>query len=240
MKARARRKNIHQSALPAKGMLLLNLSLFIMLLAFFIVMNAISSWDKKRYQPILKSLDLTFSISALRDGTKPSMIGAEDHATGEGDTVERIDALFNAQITGFKATKSSVNGTMHAEIPLDEFDRAMRAANQVDLTKVKSVTGLQTYFLPTLVSLMQAEAKEQPYRLDIIMHTKDEPPLLINSDPRQLNEAIKNISAYADLLEEAGMKPQLISVGLQKGETDRVDLYFRPQFMPVPAVQGAP
>ncbi len=224
----ARRRYIDLSALPAKGMLLMNLSLFIMLLAFFIVMNALSTYEEVYYRPVVKSLEDTFATGVFREGNAPSETPARARSIGEGSVIERIDALFNAQIVGFDMTHSPRAGILYVTVPLEEFDRAVTAANQVDLTRVKSVTGLQTYFLPTLVSILKADEEGRPYRMDIILHTKDTPPLLVNSDPRALSAVMKQAGAYAARLEKAGMAQRLLSIGVQKGDPQSVELYFRP------------
>lgn len=222
----ARRRS--QDTPPQGGTLLLNLSLFLMLLSFFIVLNNVSSFEESKYQPILQSLRTTFAANALsRDGTGPSVSSDPMQSINEGETSERIDALFRAQITGFKAGKAG-SGVMTVVLPLEEFDRALTSPDQIDVTRMEYGGGLQTFFVPTLVSLVRAQEQGTPYRMDMVFHTNDPPALLYNSDPRVLETQRRQSAAYADTLEKAGLPADLLGVGLMQGDPATVTLVFRP------------
>lgn len=225
MRERRRRLISEESA---GGAILLNLSLFLMLLAFFIVLNGISSFDEMRYKPIVESLITTFAVSPDRGDLAPSVTPDPARSINEGSAVERIEALFNAQITGFDATSSIRGGIMHVEVPLEEFDRAMRMPGQIDLTKAERVTGLQTFFVPTLVSLLREAEKGRPYRLDILMQTADSPALLYNSDPLVLRERMNVAGDYALLLQQQGLPASLLGIGVREGDPENVALFFQP------------
>lgn len=223
----------NSSALP-----LLNLSLFLMLLAFFIVLNGISSFEEARFHPIIKNLQMTFSSAVLQEGEAPSVTPSNIKSIHEGQTLDRIDALFNAQITGFEATQSVSSGGMQVDMTLEEFDRAMTMVGQVDLTKTKTVTGLQTYFVPTLVSLLHEAEAGRPYRLNIFMHTRDNPALLFNSDPAALKDTMRRAASYANILEKAGLTQPLINIGIMQGDPQKVTLSFRRHMRYMPADRG--
>ncbi len=217
--------------LITKAILLMNLSMFFMLLAFFIALNGMSITNNQRYQSVVDSVVDAFSVTIVPDGTGLGFSSApsSERSFLEGETLARIDGLFNAQITGFKADTSR-NGVMHIAVPLEELDRALRAADQVDLTQVKNVSGLQTYFLPTLVSFLKSPPPpDAAYRLDIILNSKDNPALLVNSDPAVLNDVMGQAADYAELFEKAGLAPAQLNIGVVQGDPKRADIYFRPQ-----------
>ncbi len=223
-RSRRRMQNEPPSGQPV---ILLNLSLFLMLLAFFIVLNSVSSFNESKLQPILRNLQLTFSTGLPSDGDGASDDLSPEQAINQGSTAERIDALFSAQISGMEV-KPGARGVMMMEMPLEELDRAMTTAGQVDLTKIKSASGLQTYFLPTLVSLMRAAEQGTPYRLDLFLHIRDNPAVLENSDPRALREMERRAAGYAALLVKAGLPPEQLNIGIRRDDPDKASLYFRP------------
>ncbi len=130
-RSRRRMQNEPPSGQPV---ILLNLSLFLMLLAFFIVLNSVSSFNESKLQPILRNLQLTFSTGLPSDGDGASDDLSPEQAINQGSTAERIDALFSAQISGMEV-KPGARGVMMMEMPLEELDRAMTTAGQGDLTK---------------------------------------------------------------------------------------------------------
>lgn len=221
-----RRRQLHQP--PANSTVLLNLSLFLMLLAFFIVLNGMSSFEEMRYKPIMESLASTFSSATQREDSAPSVTPNPVKSINEGSAVDRLDALFNAQITGAKVTSSSRAGVMHVELPLEEFDQAMTRPGQVDLTQVDKITGLQTYFLPTLVSLMKEAEQGRPYRVDIIVHTQGSPAGVYNTNPAGYSALVITVAGYAALLEKQGLSKDLLSIGVSEGSRDKIEMFFRP------------
>lgn len=224
---RAARRRLQESS-PQGATPLLNLSLFLMLLAFFIVLNSVSSFDESKYRPIIENLQTTFSTSLKAIDTAPSVTPALEQSINEGETIDRIEALFNAQITGFTAEKSGSRGIMVVDVPLEEFDRAMTTAGQIDLTQTQRTGSLQTYFMPTLISLLRAPAQGAAYRMDMILHSRDNPALLYNSDPRALEAVQETAGGYAALLEQSGLAPALLGIGIKQGDPAFVTLYFRP------------
>ena len=85
-----RRRRIEDSG-SGKSVQLLSLALFIMLLAFFIVLNAVSTFEPNKVEPIIGSLESTFSTSTSqvaqrRPSVRPSEV-TEDFK-GEGSTTK--------------------------------------------------------------------------------------------------------------------------------------------------------
>lgn len=211
------------------GAHLLNLSLFLMLLAFFIVLNSVSSFDESKYRPILENLQMTFAstVQPSRE-TATSVTPNPLQSINEGETIDRIEALFNAQISGFSATKSGSRGVMVVRVSLEEFDRAVTSPGQIDVTRTQSAGTLQTFFVPTLISLIQAKESGAPYRMDMIFHTADSPALLYNSDPRALEEARRQAALYAGILERAGLDADVMGLAIMQGDPQFLTLSFRP------------
>jgi len=221
-----RRRNTSQTGAGAPTQLL-NLSLFIMLLAFFIVLNALSSFEEVKSRPVMESLDQAFSSKIVKRDVLPSTVPDPVKSINEGDTVDRLDALFNAQISAFEATKSKSRGIMHVKLPVEEFSKAIMAVGQDDLTETKTITASKKFFLPTLISILKSSEAGAPYRMDVVVHVSENPANMQNLQPAEMDRIINRVGQFSRKLEEAGMPQNLLSIGLQKGPEDEVELFFR-------------
>ncbi|NCO02797.1 MAG: hypothetical protein GW903_01235 [Alphaproteobacteria bacterium] len=226
-KLRRRRRNDVENNTIKTGQLM-NLSLFIMLLAFFIVLNAMSSYEPNLAEPIIKSLDNTFSTDAVKKDAAPSVKEDPVQSVNEGDIFDRIDALFTAQIVSYKKTISSNRGEMMLELPLEKFSQGVMAAGQKDLTTMSTARNVRGNFLvPTLVSIIKSEQRDITYRMDIMMHVSDNPANLQNQNPTKIAAVMRRGSALAQKLEQGGFSQKLINIGLKKGDEKMVELVFR-------------
>lgn len=235
--SRRRRRRISAEGANGNSLTLMNLSLFIMLLAFFIVLNAISSFEEVKKYPVVESVKLAFSTDAIREDVKPSVAPDEQQSIHQGDTIERIDALFESQISSYDAVKNERQGVMQIELPLEVFVTAVMTIGQEDLLAARPGTLVKgkKFFLPTLVSILKSDQQGVPYRMDMIMHVKENPAMLQNRDPKSMEKILGRGAELAMQLEKSGLKQRMISVALSKGDPDKIDLVFRPHepFTPV-------
>ncbi|MGH1399268.1 MAG: hypothetical protein ACRBCT_08655 [Alphaproteobacteria bacterium] len=200
----------------------LALSLFIMLLSFFIILNGTADFEDTKSRPVLNSIALAFSDREVKEETfKPNTVESAEKSVREGSTLDKIQGVFQSHITGYEVTKNRLGTEMHIRMPIPRFERAV-------LTPLASET-LQTDegFLPTLVSLIQTRESKNPYRMDMVMNMDAEPAKMALESPQSLKNSIKIAAAFTDALERAGMERKLISTGLEKGEVGFIDLYFR-------------
>ena len=103
------------------------LALFIMMLAFFIVLNAISSYEEEKYRPAMASLEQAFGSNLLNRDLRPAVRKSADNSIHEGDTLDKLEALFNAHITGVEMDIDKNKGVLHARLPLGKFSSAVMA-----------------------------------------------------------------------------------------------------------------
>lgn len=230
-----RRRNSEQGSNSNAGMLM-NLSLFIMLLAFFIVLNSLSSYEEHLVGNVVKSLDVTFSKDPQKEDIAPSVTEAPVHSVNEGDTFERIDALFQSQIISYKKTISSNRGHMIIKLPLEKFSKAVLAAGQKDLTKARITRNPRGNFLiPTLVSILKSDEKGVTYRMNILLKTVENPAKFQNQNPSAMNSLMLRGSKLVQALEKGGFPQKLLNIGIEQGNPEMVELVFQPHipFSPV-------
>lgn len=206
------------------------LSLFIMLLSFFIILNSISDFEETKARPILSSLDMAFSSSAIdRDENASVSQQQQQESTKEGDTLDKIEGLFNAQIKSFSLQKNRLGTEMYVRMSVEEFEKFLGINSAGDLFVDNSMLD---GFTGTLVSLIQTAESEIPYRMDMVLNIGGNPSSLQNEQPEKTRSALKQVSAYSKVLEDNGMPIQFISAGLGADEQDTVELMFR-RYVPV-------
>lgn len=218
-----RRKSIRTESAGGIGGHLLGLSLFVMLLAFFIVLNSMSDFDEAKVEPTRQSLEETFAAKlASEDTLRMVNIQAEERALGQGQTLERIKALFTDNIAGTKTITSTQRGVMYMRLPRSEFDRivtTMEAGNKPDIVKP---------LLGTFVSILRTDGRGIPYRVDITYNLDRNPGRIANREPKKMQSLVKDAAATAQALEKAGLPANLMTIGLKKGDPQYVELMFTP------------
>lgn len=208
----------------------LSLSLFIMLLSFFIILNTMASFDEDKSNPVIKSLSVAFSAREIEENIAQSTISDEVEAMREGSTLDRLQALFESNISNFKMQKNRFGNEMYAWMPLKQFENA--------ILKIEKGRGVDDPFLPVLVSLLQAQDKGIPYRMDILLNIEDNPAELKNIEPERLAILMQKSATLTQILQRAGLPKKLMSAGLDKGTTGYVALAFRPYAPYNPAGEG--
>jgi hypothetical protein len=224
-----RRRRLGSSEQKAESAQILSLSMFIMLLAFFIVLNALSSYEETKVRPAMESLESVFASKiSQKDDFKPSVTPSVQYSINEGDTIERLQALFNAQLPSAKTVASQRNGTMHVLLSWEDFKSAVLAAGQEDSFTFEEGKPASEYnFLPTLIALVRSDQLGIPYRMDITLHLNENPAALQNDKPQSLFYNMRDVSSVTQRLEDAGLPTKLMTAGVSKGEAGMAEILFR-------------
>lgn len=210
----------------------LGLSLFIMLLSFFIVLNSFSTFEDERSRPIMQSLAVAFSSDDTPQELDPSVKADPAMSHNEGSSLDRIKSLFTAQIAGVQVETNRLGSVMRMRMTQDEFEKAI-------VTPLNDpVLAMQDSFATFLVSLMNT-ATGVPYHMDILLNIGAEPGVVAQESPELLDLSLEKAAMYAESIDDAGLPPYQVSAGLRSGEKDMVDLYFRPYVPFNPLGEGA-
>ncbi len=240
MKFRRRRRIQTGSAPTGNAGQMMNLSLFIMLLAFFIVLNSLSSYEEEKMSKVKQSLDIAFSTDARQEDVAPSLQDDLARSLNEGDTFDRLEALFTAQIPSFEVSKSRSQGIMMVQVPHEEFSKAVFALGQVDMTRRPTrFETRENFFLPTLVSLVQANIDGAPTRLEIYVQIDENPARYQNQNPQDMLEVVSDVSKFSKALQERRMPEKLLNIGVAKGDPNFVNLVFRKYIPFSPVEEGS-
>jgi hypothetical protein len=201
---------------------LLGLSLFMMLLAFFIVLTAKGGFEPKKFDPILQSIDKAFS-TPTDDLTHifPSLIPHATHSTGDGYSQKAIDQWLNAIIAGTDPAPYFQNGIFKIELDKKPFDRAVQYNQIIELGgSAENPVKMGSFSLfKALASLNMLNDRGMPYGVRLLMRT----------DNNQINDQIETtqLAAYAAEFIRQGVPESLISIGFHH-EKSPIILIFEP------------
>ncbi len=201
----------------------LSLSLFLMLLSFFIVLNSVSEFEENRAVPAaLNSLTLAFSSQLSTPQDNPSATPSLHPDKRGGDSLEAIEGLFNAHIAGFEAKRNRLGTMLHMQLPMQRFENAVDETDFADA----GFSDTQQTFATTLVTALRSAENDNPYRIDMVFNIPEDPTVLSQSQPDEFMQALRRVSTLATTLENKGIPKKMISAGLKTGQTGFVDLYF--------------
>lgn len=218
------------------GQQYLGLSLFIILLCFFIVLNSLSSFETSKAQKAVQSVQFAFSgKTEEQEGALPSVRMTPTQSLEEGDALDKLKALFSAQIKSFKVSTNRLGTEMMVRLPVAEFDAALRSASDAGFTEESAFKKKGGAFLPTLVSLLETAQTEVPYRMDILLNIPENPATMSVDNSDRAQKILKQTAEFSRRLETAGMPRKLVSTGVAQSRKDHafdesgeyIELYFR-------------
>lgn len=197
------------------------LSLFIILLAFFIMLNSISVIKEEKVKPLMDSVEEAFAARIVNnENWLPATSPSEEKGSEEGRTLQRIEALFQSHIAGIETQKDEMTGALLMRMPYDDFAKAV--------SSVGDKATQNEAFMKTLTSMMRSSHAGQPYRMDIFLQVDDNPATMHRKQPQKMTVLMRDLSTLAQSLEKAGLSQRLMSIGMEKGQSGHVELLFRP------------
>ena len=208
----------------------LALSLFLMLLAFFIVMNALSDFEtvENKERHVLRSLALAFTGEDIPEDSAPSEEENLRDIVNEGDTLSQLEGLFDGHIANFQATRNRLGNVLHIQVPVSEFENAIDMPQIMNSGGSRSVSGGQGTFLQTMITVLRSAKSGVPYRMDMILLIPEDLESYRKNNTADYMEAIHKVGFFAQTLERSGMPKNMMSVGLDQGKSGYVDLFFYP------------
>lgn len=218
---RGRRRKITDDDSKTLGSQIPSLSLFVIMLAFFIVLNAISTFNAERARPLMESVEQAFATRIMpTDSWQTSLSEDEEKAAGEGRVIDRVNAMFTAHIVGVQTQKDEDSGSLLMRMKYSDFAAA--------ITDVGSDASANSDFMRTLVSMMRSDNAGQPYRMDAFLQVGEDPSELQNEQPQKMSVLMRDLGTLAQQLENAGLPQKLLSIGMEQGQEGMIELLFRP------------
>ena len=192
------------------GALVMTLSLFIMLLSFFMMMNASADFSETKVKSVLQSLENTFTSRVFRDGQGPSAKSDAEHLLSEGQALESMDAYFRSTFPGFEPQMIPSRGIMAITIDQPTFDRIM--------------FGTRKTYQKTLIEKMWSYESLQ---MEIWLNIQDDPGVSSASNAKAVNDLVATTASWATNLEVAGIDKGRLTIGIKQGKAGFVTVMFR-------------
>lgn len=180
----------------------MTLSLFVMLLSFFIVLNANSRFMPERVKPALKSITETFSARVFDggqgSGTESPVPPVED---GNATAYQSLDQYFRASFPDSTQRMLPSRGTLYLEADVDQFQR--------------KIFRPQSSLQETLLEKLWAYPDLQ---MEIWLH--------VSPEGGGMKEAAARLSDWATRLESSGLKKESLTIGIDQGDPKKVLVLF--------------
>ena len=199
-----------RSELSGESVLYTSLSLFIILLAFFLVLTSNSNFDQERVRPVLESLEQTFTTRVFEQSSGPSFVEDSAQSIGDGAALQNLAQLFKAETAGIEPQLIPSRGFLSLEIDHNSFKDIV--ADIGNKTSPSSVSA-------TLMRVLKGESAESPQlQMEIwLPSTPDNETLLDSADN------------FVNLLIVSGIAPARISLGVSEDiSKSKILLLFRP------------
>lgn len=197
----------------------LSLSLFIMLLSFFIVLNAMSTIEQTKSYPVLNSLSLAFAKKESLEASDSGLVDTQDtrnvinQQQKAGSALVRMQGIFDANIAGVETAQNRFGNTLYAQVDIDDFENALYGQTPTALGGAK--------FTPMLLSVFNAP-DGAAHRMDIALYTAN--------DFNARDGDIARLQNMASALARAGLPPERFSIGISRGAVGKMGLRFHRQF----------
>jgi len=187
------------------GSTLLSLSLFIILLAFFIILNGISSYSEPKINAAFDSLDVAFAESIRpSDMTKNTDDNRMEDEGGAGDSLEDMQGILRSILPGLDTdvTDTPNDGKiMTLRIKKDQFDK------------------LSNRLIPLFIRILNVKDGHQDYGLFATTNVAD---LYGNRTPY----AYESLQNYAKKFTAQGLSESRIVLNIQKGNPAYLNFQF--------------
>lgn len=188
--------------------MVLLLSLKLILLAFFILLNALSNFEEARAKQVMSSVNQAFSgqlepihAPALLDGSPGLLPEVESLANDVG-------SLFESIIPAIRSTRTDRARIVYIDLPSSALFKIGDDNLRPDRTE------MIRRFAKTL---LRRNAHELVYKLEFLHGV----PAGGAAGALRVQE-VRRVSGVVSLLADAGLPPDLLSIGVQPGRTGRV------------------
>lgn len=203
-------KKLRPPETQGQGTVVMTLSLFIMLLAFFILLTAQSQFVPERVLPAIKSLNETFSTRVFNDGagrdSRPELAQIPD---AEKDAYQSLDQYFRSTFPDSTQRLVPSRGLIYLEVDAAEFERKMfgraAAAQKTLLEKMWAYPNLQ---------------------MEIWLNLQDDPGVSSPDAEKKKRDSVTRLAGWATALEQSGLDKQHLTIGVQKGDPAKVLVLF--------------
>ncbi len=186
---------------------LLSLSLFMLLLAFFIVLSTLIEFDKDKMSELRTGIEQAFMKGAIIErGPSEDNVGGDKIGTGIERIFGNVEDLLRTNIGVFGLQKVGNSGAMIVTVPEDE----LFALDPDILAQIAK-------------ALRGGENEIVRYELEVLGGINDD---VRGVDTSVLDEKIQKLGKFARTMVDVGVLEHRLSVGIIRSKSTMVDLIF--------------
>ncbi len=200
------------------------LSLFMLLLAFFIAMTAGAEFDDDRTDPILDNLQKTFPVKNLRGPSQPSFVETNLTGAAPGAAIADIEAAFSSDIFPFTTERARADEVLTYTLS----HRDLMSLLDIEGGNILPQSQRQRFFANIATRLYPHTQKDSPYLMGIEIGLPRHPSRLIRNDRDAFNASVLKAEQYIEGFMRNGISPAALFTSLKKGP-DKVTLVFVPR-----------
>ncbi len=191
------------------------LSLKLLLLAFFIMLTALSSYEEEKARAVLESVNNTFQGDASHMERHASFDQALDNIDDKSDLVTEIERLFETTIPAVEREQGSTQNFLRLRLPVE----AMFLGDEVELA-----SGRELLLKRLAQSLQNLDAEDSYYEFEFLYGTSAR-----NADAgiESFDLILKRLEVAATEVIAAGIPQDRLAVGLQPDRAGSVFVVIR-------------
>lgn len=188
-------------------------SLYLIVLAFFVIMNSISNQDQNKVNAAQESVTRAFKNLYEPEADFVDATANQDAETPNDEFYEQISGVF-ASLVGFEGRFPTKGG----HVVRVKFD-----ANDLFENKSVKFRAKQDDFLKQLASFLGGGRASEKREIEIVISSGKNLP----SGPKYWeNLTVLRAGAFAARLKELGVEENKIAIGIIKGPQDQIALTF--------------
>jgi len=194
--------------------LALFLGLYLILLAFFVLLNTMATPKDDRIKAVLGSLLATFSTEILNRVTPTEFAASIGEDVALQEYHRDIRTFFEVAVPLARVEYYSAGTVMRVRLPADQLFEPESIRVRGDREELWS----------RIQRAMQRDVRDKRYELEFIVFTG---PFLAGEAPSGRLLEVARAGAFARLLEARGVRRDLIVIGARPGNPDEIEMTFQ-------------
>lgn len=192
---------------------LIFLSLFLLLLAFFILLNALATIEETKSRQVLTSVAATFRSVVDADTSAQVLLSELGPASEPDEILEAMEQLWVTAVSVTKVETLSAGQLMQITMPVNELFLAGKSVLRSDRKQL----------LERAARVLSVQAKSVVAELELVLGTPPIDPAKLEEDP---SLAIQRAVVLAGALLEVGAAKDKVSTGVRVGDPKVLRLRF--------------
>ena len=196
---------------PGNSTMFLFLSLYLLVLAFFILLVSFSTLEDVKAKTAMKSLTATFST--VLPSTDPTALQSEDSSASGQAFQEQVTGIFGTSLQVAKVEIVQPGRLMRIIVPTD-------ALFQPGKAKVREA---QTALLDRIIATLSGRPPGMRHDLELVMADRFIKDKDLSTDR---NMVLRRADAFVQEMLSRGVPPDSVTVGVKPGNPHQIIMWF--------------